>query len=329
MFEIIDDENKRIIISLHLETIYMEMRLKTHIKNCSRLFSQDKLDKSCIDNIIGNKYKDRKYKNYECIVDFQHIKYIVPNTKQIFLEWLKCLPGRKICNCKQFELRQDIINLNIEEENKLDYREAFNDYGKKYIAQKCCNAEGYTTQIGIELGVYIDLKKIINESNEILRWCYILAYDLNNYFITIDEGLEKKKVFFCHTLNGSYIAGILSQLLGYDLVYVDHLGPYNKLNKVDFYKGGDCTEEFIIVSDMVCQGNEFLRAQNIVDYMGGTVRGCIGILNMDIASVLKQYPINVFAIKYTPKDACNELGYTIRTKLCNQQCSDCKRKEDE
>ena len=128
-------------------------------------------------------------------------------------------------------------------------------------------------------------------------------------------------------MNGTYIAGILSQLLGYNLVYVDHLGPYNKLNKVDFYKGKSRSEEFIIIADMVCQGNEFLRAKNIVEYLGVTVRGCAGILKLDISSLLASYGIDVFAIKFTPEEAKKELGYTIRTKLCCTQCEECNGKE--
>lgn len=327
MFEIINNEKKQIIFSLHLEQIYTEMRLKIHIKEQLRLFSKDSLNKSCIDYLLSLKFNDEKYKEYECIVDFKHIKYMVPNTREKFLSWLETLPSVKVCNCEKFELYEEIKSIGIIENNDISYRVAFNDYGKKYIVNCCCDSAGYTTQIGIELGVYIDLKRIINDSVEMLRWCYIIAYDLNSYFSAVSEDPEKKNLFFCHTMNGAYIAGILSQLLGYDLVYVDHLGPYNKLNKVDFYKGKTRSEEFIIIADMVCLGNEFLRAKNIVEYLGGTVRGCAGIMKMDISNLLNQYPINIFGINFTPEDARKELGYTIRTNLCTAQCEEGNRKE--
>lgn len=159
-----------------------------------------------------------------------------------------------------------------------------------------------------------------------LRWCYIIADGIDEYFQSIDE-TDKRNVFFCHTMNGAYIAGVLSQLLGYDLVYVDHLGPYNKLNKVDFNKGKSHQEEFIIVADMICQGNEFLRAKNIVEYLGGTVRGCVGVLRMAISSLIPQTGIDIFAIRYAPKDAVDELGYSIRTELCPEICTNCEKEK--
>lgn len=323
MFEIIDENKKQYIISLHLEEISMALELKTHIVEQLRLFSKETLNKSCVDYLIKLPGNLEKYSDYEFCVDFEHIKYMAPNTKQRFLKWLQNLPNVKISHCENFEHYEEIKKMGIIENDILDYRNAFNDYGKKYIIDNCRDSQGHVTQTGTELGIYIDLKRIINDSIEMLRWCYIIAYDLNNYFSLVDDEPEKNNLLFCHTMNGSYIAGILSQLLGYDLVYVDHLGPYNKLNKVDFYKGKSRSEEFIIIADMVCQGNEFLRAKNIVEYLGGTVRGSAGILKLDISNVLDPYQINVFSINFTPEEAVNELGYSIRSKLCSGKCVEC------
>lgn len=324
MFEIIDDEKKQIIISLHLEEIYTKMRLKSYIKDQAKLFREENLSKSCIDYLVGMKFNDEKYQNYEYIIDCSHIKYIAQNSKKNFFQWLLDLSSIRISHCEECNFRKEIIEIGIDEEKERDYITAFNDYGKKYILENCLDPEGYITQIGIQIGVYIDLKKIINDSIEMLRWCYVIASNLDDYFSSVNENEDKKNLFFCHTMNGAYIAGMLSLLLGYDLVYVDHLGPYNKLNKVDFYKEKSRSEEFIIIADMVCQGNEFLRAKNIVEYLGGTVRGCAGILKMNISNLLSSYGINVFAIEYSPECAKKELNYTIRTELCSENCEGCK-----
>lgn len=327
MFEIINEDRKQIVISLHLEEIYTEMCLKTHIKDNVKLFSEETLSKSCITNLKELKFQGEKYHDYEYIIDFSHIKYIAPNFGRVFSQWVRDLPNVKISHCEECDSWSEIKeNSNIVETER-GYRAAFNDYGKNYIATNCCAPEGYTTQIGTQLGVYIDLKNIINDSTEMLRWCYIIAYDLNEYFSSVDENTDKRTLFFCHTMNGAYIAGILSQLLGYDLVYVDHLGPYNKLNKVDFYKGKSRTGEFIIIADMVCMGNEFLRAKNIVEYLGGTVKGCAGILQMNISALPSKQRVNVFAIEYTAEEAREELNYSIRTKLCPINCEKCNCEE--
>ena len=327
MFEIVNEEKKQIVISLHLEQIYTEMRLKNHIGKKTQLFSIDTLGKSCIDYLVELEVCGDKYSDYEYIIDFTHIKYIIPNSEDKFILWLNNLPKIKVCHCGESDFGEVIKKYNIVESDKIGYRGAFNDYGKKYIVTKCLDSKGYTTQTGIQLGIYIDLKKIINDSMEMLRWCYIIAFDLDSYFMSVGEDPSEKTLLFCHTMNGTYIAGILSQLLGDNLVYVDHLGPYNKLNKVDFYKGKSRSEEFIIIADMVCQGNEFLRAKNIVEYLGGSVRGCAGILKMEISNLLTTYDVDVFAIRYTSEEATKELGYTIRTQLCSSKCEECKRKE--
>lgn len=326
MFEIIDKDKKKIVISLHLEEIYKKMSLKTHLRNQDRLFSIDTLSKSCIDDLVQIKFEE-KYRDYECFVDFTHIKIVTPNSKENLKTWIQKLPNAKIICDKKRKMPEGFELFEICEDNACGYREWFKEYAKKYIAEKCCDPKGYDTQIGVRLDVYIDLKKIINDSTEILRWCYIIAYDLDSYFLSVNESTDKRKLLFCHTMNGAYIAGILSQLLGCDLVYVDHLGPYNKLNKVDFYKGKSRAEEFIVVADLVCLGNEFLRAKNIVEYLGGNVTGCIGIMQMNISKILSEYQVNKFAIEYTAERAREELDYSVRTSLCNVPCDKCKREE--
>jgi len=327
MFEIINDNQKQISISLHLEEIYTEMCLKTHLKDQARLFSKETLSKKCIDDIVQLTFNEEKYSDYECFIDFSHIKHIAPNSGDKLWQWIQNLPNVRIIHGEECHLLKEKKMDVVHKGGMHDYREMFNDYGKNYVAKNCCDPKGYKTQIGICLDVYVDIKKIINDSTEILRWCYIIAYDLDKYFLSVNE--DKKNLFFCHTLNGAYIAGVLSQLLGYDLVYVDHLGPYNKLNKVDFYKGKSRTEEFIVVADLVCLGNEFLRAKNIVEYLGGTVKGCVGIIQMNtsISAFLSQDQVNVFALKYTPQSAREELGYSVRTDFCSAQCEQCKKEE--
>lgn len=321
MFEIFDERNKQITISLHLEQIYSVLCSKVHIKNQMRLFSINGLTKSCIDNLLKIKFDLVKYKDYECIIDFSYIRSIDDNQKIRFMSWLDTLPNLKISNC---EIKEEFQGKNI---SRKKYREAFNYYGRKYIIENC-RGKGLTTQIGIKLGVYIDIKKIINDSNEMLRWCYIIAYDLLQlpFYVTMEKR-NKKILLFCHTMNGANIAGVISQLLDCDLMYVDHLGPYNKLNKVNFYREMYEPSEFIIIADMVCQGNEFLRAKNIVEYLGGTVKGCAGIMRLDICGQLFKIGIDTFAIRYSSEEAREELNYSIKTDLCPESCEKCIREE--
>lgn len=328
MFEIINHDKKQISICLHLEEIYIEICSEIHIEDQEILFNKETLSKSCVDYLVDLKFSEETFSDYECFVDFSHIKYIMPNSGDKFFKWINSLPNVKAVHYTECDFSLNIRKVAVIEENKFDYRQFFNEFGKKYVKENCCSPKGYTTQIGIKLGVYIDLKRIINDTKEILRWCYIIAYDLNKYFTSVCEDKDKRTLFFCHTMNGAHIAGILSQLLGYDLVYVDHLGPYNKLNKVDFYKGKSRAEEFIVIADLVCLGNEFLRAKNIVEYLGGSVKGCVGMMQMNISTLPSQYRVNMFAIEYTPQSAQKELNYSIQTELCFSQCGKCGQGEE-
>lgn len=317
MFEIVDDLNKRIVISLHLEQIYSAFCLREQIEGRMELFSLEQITLTCLDNLELINIEPWR-EEYEFIIDFFHIIGIEDNQQNRFKKWIDKLPNKKICNFNAKGKIKQFINLETSDE---DYREAFNYYGKNFILKNCCEPDGYTTQVGIELGVYINLKNVIVNTKEMVRWCYIIAYDLNkNYFFKI-KNKNKKVLLFCHTLNGSNIAGVISQLLDCNLIYVDHLGPYNKLNKVNFYKDMYEPTEYIIIADLVCLGNEILRAKNIVEYLGGTVKGYAGMLRLDISDISIPNGVEAFALNYSAETARSELKYTIRTKLCASNCN--------
>ena len=317
MFEIVDNLSKQIIISLHLEQIYSALCLREHIENRIELFDLEKITLTCMDNLEQISLKQCE-EEFEFIIDFYHIIAIEDNQQIRFKEWIKKLPNKKICNC---DFKGNSLQLENLEKSEKDYRKAFDSYGKAFILKNCCEQDGYITQVGIQLGVYINIKNIIENTKEMFRWCYIIAYDLNKNSFFKKKNINKKILLFCHTLNGSNIAGVLSQLLDCNLVYVDHLGPYNKLNKVNFYKDMYEPTEYIIIADLVCLGNEILRAKNIVEYLGGTVKGYAGIVKLDISSISIPNGVEAFALKYSAETARNELKYTIKTKLCDINCN--------
>jgi hypothetical protein len=267
----------------------------------------------------------REHPEYQWVFDFKNIQSVDnPNVEAEFLKIISTLKNVRVANTDIFFNKSDIASITID--NDLDYRSAFKLYGSNYLLdkdKKCLEEKGYTTQTGVTLCPYINVKKIVNDSCEILRWCYIMADGIYEHDRFRDRNSEKITLF-SHTMNGSFIAGLLSQFLGYNIMFVDHLGPYNRLNKFDSYRGNVSNEGFIIVSDVVCQGNEFLRAKNIVEYIGGTVKGSTGIVELAISDVLLGYEIRSYALSYSPEEAKNKLGYIIKTKLCDKDCSNCK-----
>lgn len=328
MFEIVDNENKRVTISLHMEEIYSHLPDELMIEAKIEFFRQNEISEFCLDNLVNMRITPNMFENYECILDFSWINSVFANQKRELSEWMNKWRNIKLyfpisCNReiksewgKKYKLAE------------ISYCDAFRLHAKKYILENCYEPEGYVTQTGTTLGVYINLKKIIENTRIIFQWCYMIACGLYE-----NEHFKKKKnngamAFFCHTMNGCCIAGVLSVLLACDLVYVDHLGPYNKLNKIDFHRDSYESREYVIISDMVCQGNEILRAKNIVEYLGGEVCGYAGFVKLDISNIHAPKAVESFALVYSPMEASAELKYTITTKLCDIRCEYKKEGEE-
>lgn len=320
MFELQNPDNKSIYVSLHMEQVYSVLCENIGIKERTGCYNCSKVTSSCV-NIL-QKIKDLDGKNnYTLVVDFSNIRSIEPNQLENLIKWLERWKQVNICDCKLSDTNQmaSFKNYSFSASN---YRSEFEKYGKRYIESICQKQYGYVTQTGVKLDVYINVKKIIEDTQELFRWCYMLAYKLShNNIYKRKYKTTKKVVLFCHTLNGSSIASTLSQLLNLDIIFVDHLGPYNKLNTINFYKDIYSPKECIIIVDMICQGNEILRAKNIIEYLGGSVKGFAGIVKLELSNLSSKKDIDTFAITFTPEEARRDLHYTIKTALCSDECN--------
>lgn len=320
MFELENPEDRIICVSLHMEQVYTILCKNIDIGERTGCFKANKVTESCIENLQRIQYPAGK-EDYDLVVDCSNISCIEQKHFVKFKKWLEGWRTVKICNCMITDEKQK-NEIKEYDSASSEYIKEFNLYGKRYIESICLKKHGYTTQTGVKLGVYINIKSIIEDTKEMFRWCYMLAYKLDKDIIYKRKYRSTgKAVLFCHTLNGANIASLLSQLLNLDIIFVDHLGPYNKLNTINFYKDIYSPRECIIVVDMICQGNEILRAKNIIEYLGGTVKGFIGIVNLELSNLASKNDIDAFAITFSPDEARRNLHYTIKTKLCNEDCN--------
>lgn len=320
MFELQNPDKKRIYVSIHMEQVYTILTEDIGIKERLGCFNFNKVTNSCVNNLQKIQCPDDR-DDFTLIVDFSNIISIDPNELVNIKKWLRDWKSVRVCNCKLSDREQENEFKDYADSNS-NYISEFQNYGKKFIESICREQYGYTTQTGVKLDVYINVKKIVEDTHELFRWCYMLAYKLNNNSIFKRKYKSTKKaVLFCHTLNGASIAGTLSQLLNLDIIFVDHLGPYNKLNTINFYKDIYSPKECIIIVDMICQGNEILRAKNIIEYLGGSVKGFAGIVKLELSNLSSKKDIDTFAITFTPEEAKRDLHYTIKTKLCSEDCT--------
>lgn len=150
-----------------------------------------------------------------------------------------------------------------------------------------------------------------------IKWCYMLALKLyqNHRYKTIIDDNSKTISLLCHTLNGSCIATVLAKLLNLNIVFIDHLGPHNKITKMKFEDNYKKAENYIVVVDFICQGNEIVRAENIVEFTGGNILGYVSFIQLEIAK-LRIRDITETVVRVSTHDAKNKLKYTLKTDLC-------------
>lgn len=226
-----------------------------------------------------------------------------------------------------------VINLSdeLKEKLKLDVernRKEIKDYLSAFEESKfdCVIAlredQIYESSNGVILSKYINIKKLIENNNDFFKWSYMLCGNLmqNGLFKKYNKNEYRKPILLAHTLNGVCIATMVSKLMNLEMVYVDHLGPHNRITGINFLENFQAYQNYLLVVDFVCQGNEILRAQNIVEFIGGKYIGFISMIKLDISRISTIQPkeeiIKEAVIKISSDEAVKKLEYTIETRLC-------------
>lgn len=167
------------------------------------------------------------------------------------------------------------------------------------------------TSSSVSLTSYIDIKRFIVEKRLFMLYAiYRLAIKLKRHWLDQNKTNKKKPVLVCQSLNGSYIASVLSTLLDLNLYILDQVGPVNKLYRAVGAKIESDTD-YIVVSDMVCMGTEVKIAKSIVEYLGGNYIGNVTIVRM---ISVKEFS-NTEEVFVIDKNNCKQLNYRIITAL--------------
>ena len=193
--------------------------------------------------------------------------------------------------------------------------------------------KGYTEEISelphffpfsslVKINKYINIKKFIENDREfVLYSIYRLARKMQEH--QDKEGKkweelfksEDKPILVCQSFNGSFIASVLSTLLGLDMFMIDGVGPINKLYR-NIGATIEAKKKYIVVSDVVCLGTEVKITKNIIEYLGGIYLGNVSIVRMKPIEEKKYDDVEcVFEIN---KDNNNVFAYTITTDLTNE-----------
>ena len=198
------------------------------------------------------------------------------------------------------------VNLNNIAPMSQVFERLFLKYLKTYSFTLLENERKHTSS-SVELTSYIDIKKLMVQDRAFMLYSiYRLAMKISAHWLNN----EKKPVLVCQSLNGSYIASVLSVLLDLDLYILDQVGPINKLYRSLGAKV-KADVNYIVISDMVCLGTEVKIVKNIIEYLGGNYVGNASIVRTNCGRTFNDTE-EVFVID---ENNCKELNYRIITAI--------------
>lgn len=171
----------------------------------------------------------------------------------------------------------------------------------------------------VKLTSYIKLKELLTNEKEFMLYAiYVLSKKVKAHW-SAELRSDNKPVLICHSLNGSYIATVLSNILNLDMFVLDQIGPINKLYR-NLGKEIEPDKKYIIVSDMVCLGTEVRITKSIIEYLGGEYLGNVSIVRLD--SFEKYQDVEYLFV--IDKTNCGFLKYETYTAL-NQNTNEHKK----
>lgn len=311
--------------------VYLNMHMEQVYTNFVKENSQMGYHEKSINYMGSNDFTFETIKRLESFLKENRDKNIVLDFQGKKLLGIQNNIGDKVKACITEKVY--VINLSDELEKKLKLdvmkdRGKVQDYLTVFDESKfdCVIAlrenQFYECSNGVILSKYINIKKLIENNNDFFKWSYMLCSNLiqNGLFKKYNKNEHRKPILLAHTLNGVCIATMVSKLMNLEMIYVDHLGPHNRITGINFLENFQAYQNYLLVVDFVCQGNEILRAQNIVEFIGGKYIGFISMIKLDISKISTSQPkeeiIKEAVIKISPDEAVKKLEYTINTKLC-------------
>jgi hypothetical protein len=279
--------------------------LHSHILNLINLIIKKK-SKPVLINIDKNLYKSLELEKLQNKVDLA----LTDSYKDIIIgDERNKNELYKICKTK---LSKTISFLKIKDET---FESDLIKYLKKY-SKPTTLTENKSSSVNINQ--YINIKKLIEENISFLYYCiYRLARKMINNDVpdgrkwNLEQG--SKYVLFCQTLNGSFIASVLSDLLSLDIAYLDHIGPLNKLYAANFGERIKLKKEYIVVADIICFATEVKIAKNIIQYAGGIYIGNISIVRIKTVNIEDRYKDEIYL--YDIRKKKNPLNYEIKVDI--------------
>jgi hypothetical protein len=116
-----------------------------------------------------------------------------------------------------------------------------------------------------------DASKILLDPKKFLLITTYASDILEDFLLEMGINNTNNTKLLAVSLRSAPFASGLSQLLGYDFVTIDHLGPNHKLFNIDFNQKVFDKSQYVYVGDFLVGGSEIRIAQNYIQFMGGVL----------------------------------------------------------
>lgn len=178
------------------------------------------------------------------------------------------------------------------------------------------NTKSYSDSSNVYLPKYINIKHFIEERTLTYLGLYLLCKKAisQNLIKEYNKRTEvKKTLLFFQSLNGAFIASIISKLALLDMAYIDHIGPINKIYRTILRNNFDDQNHYLIISDVICMGTEIEIAKSLIQYENSIVIGNITIVKIEAIKGKKE--LETCSLFKLTKENNNETNYIIETEF--------------
>lgn len=193
------------------------------------------------------------------------------------------------------------------------------NYGLISMIEKCSVDGEFTLESSpVVTTKYINIKKCIETINYFPYYIYKLALDMITKKLVSNNPKENRDIrLLCHTLNGSYISGLLAKLLCIDLSFLDHLGPKNKIYNTFLENKFDKRKRYVIVTDVICLKSELRAVRALLDYERACYSGAVTIVYCNTVGN-REDDYNILSLLEINKQNNNKFNYFIKTDLMEE-----------
>lgn len=183
------------------------------------------------------------------------------------------------------------------------------DSSSKYIDDRSDKPEKqFSHSSNVNLPKYINLKAIIEEKEISFLGLYLLYKRAKQSGLFKDE--NNPPLLFFSSMAGSYLASIISKLANVDMVFLNHLGPKQKLYRELHKEQLLADRDYLIISDVVCLGAEIERAKTLIEHAGGKLIGILSVVSVEVVS--NRLDKNIISLLTLTRDN-NTIKYQIIT----------------